>query len=81
MKRLSFLAIPILFLTLAVIFAGTQEVRSYPLIQLDPASGASVIIVSGNGFVGFIKVYWDGKLDEKDALTTIPYSVLSEPST
>ena len=81
MKRLSFLAISILFLTLAVIFAGTQEVRSYPQIQLDPESGASVIIISGNGFVGFIKVYWDNKLDEKDALPTIPYSVLSEPST
>ncbi len=81
MKRLSFLTISILFLTLAVIFAGTQEVRSYPQIQLDPNSGSPVTIVSGNGFVGFIKVYWDDKLDEKDALPTIPYVVLPEPST
>ncbi|MFC1906803.1 hypothetical protein ACFLW8_01785 [Chloroflexota bacterium] len=81
MKRLSFLIISLLSLTLAVIFAGNHDVRSFAQIQLDPASGSPITIISGNGFAGLVKVYWDDKLEEKNALPTIPYSVLPEPST
>jgi len=51
---------------------------SYGQIHLDPNSGSPITIVSGNGFVGFAKIFWDDDLEEKDALPTIPYDVLPE---
>jgi len=50
-------------------------------IWLDPESGFSTITITGKGFVGFIKVYWDYKEEEEeeeDTLPTIPYNVLPE---
>lgn len=90
MKRLSFLVILISFLTLATMVAATQKVYSQDEgeIWLDPESGFSTITITGKGFVGFIKVYWDYKEEEEeeeeyyeeeeDTLPTIPYNVLPE---
>ena len=80
MKRLSFLVILVTFLTLVMAAATANKVYSQDNeeIYLDPESGFSTITITGKGFVGYIKVYWDDNLDEEDNLPTIPYNVLPE---
>ena len=63
--------------------ASAHEVYSqgYEEIWLNPESGFSTITITGKGFVGFIKVYWnydEERDEEEDAIPTIPYNVLPE---
>ncbi|GAJ03417.1 unnamed protein product [marine sediment metagenome] len=75
MKRLGFLVILILLLSVATVVVTTGEVYSQgePEIYLSPKSGFSTITITGIGFVGYITVYWD---DEE--IPTLPYDLLPE---
>ncbi len=84
MKRVVFFIILISFLALVMAVATTHhEVYSQgeEEIWLDPESGFSTITITGTGFVGYIKVYWnydEEEDEEEDALPTVPYKVLPE---
>lgn len=73
MKRLSFLAILMLLLTMVLVGATADEAYSQagaprPNITLTPESGCCAIIISGEGFFGGeISIYW-----EDDQIPTVP---------
>lgn len=80
LKELGLLVILISLAILAVTAATAHQVYSQgnEEIWLNPESGFSTITITGIGFVGFIKVYWDEKFDEEDAIPTVPYTVRPE---
>lgn len=73
MKRLSFLIVLALLVTMALVWVTPEKVYSQTAITLSPTSGFSAITITGREFYGTITIFWDGT-----PIPTVPSSVVAD---